>query len=281
MTNKRKLVLVGNLGGKPDSSSRVVTIGGVSSPVVTLNDRPVVTTRQLAAFFGCDEKHLSDNFKNNRARFEAGKHFVKLEGEALRTFKMQPENIGLVAGRSAHLLLWTERGAARHAKMLSTEMAWAIFEALEDTYFRKQAPEPAQPTKVRYAVGRRDSLSREQADKLRDTLTDAAKALPPDDRGEFLKEGWSRLKAHFRCSYREIPVAEFDEALSLVMRHIARNEEKMMARPAAIGHMPPDARAALVIASNALAQVVPVLVDLAGRGAANDPAPRRHLRRVA
>ncbi|HIB5071822.1 TPA: P22AR C-terminal domain-containing protein, partial [Escherichia coli] len=33
------------------------------------------------------------------------------------------------------LILWTERGAARHAKMLETDRAWEVFEKLEDCYF--------------------------------------------------------------------------------------------------------------------------------------------------
>ena len=32
-------------------------------------------------------------------------------------------------------MLWTERGAARHAKMLETDKAWDVFEQLEDSYF--------------------------------------------------------------------------------------------------------------------------------------------------
>lgn len=37
------------------------------------------------------------------------------------------------------MILWTERGAARHAKMLETEQAWDVFEKLEDYYFSRQA----------------------------------------------------------------------------------------------------------------------------------------------
>lgn len=34
--------------------------------------------------------------------------------------------------------LWTERGAARHAKMLDTDQAWEVFEQLEDCYFHRK-----------------------------------------------------------------------------------------------------------------------------------------------
>lgn len=47
--------------------------------------------------------------------------------------------------------LWTERGAARHAKMLETDQAWDVFEALEDNYFGKfeaKADIPASPKRI-------------------------------------------------------------------------------------------------------------------------------------
>ncbi len=37
--------------------------------------------------------------------------------------------------KNRSLILWTERGAARHAKMLETDKAWEVFEKLEDNYF--------------------------------------------------------------------------------------------------------------------------------------------------
>lgn len=35
------------------------------------------------------------------------------------------------------LFLWTERGVARHAKILDTDEAWEVYELLEETYFKK------------------------------------------------------------------------------------------------------------------------------------------------
>lgn len=34
------------------------------------------------------------------------------------------------------LILWTDKGAARHAKILDTDEAWEVYEELEDTYFK-------------------------------------------------------------------------------------------------------------------------------------------------
>ena len=113
------------------------TIGNVTR--IEYGNQPVVTTAQLAEFYSCDERNIGDNFRRNEERFINGKHFFKLEGEALKEFKDCSAESGLVGNRAAALYLWTKRGAARHAKMLSTDRAWEVFEALEDTYFNRDA----------------------------------------------------------------------------------------------------------------------------------------------
>ena len=111
-------------------------------PVEWCNKR-VLTTAQIAEFYGCETRNISDNFKRNEERFVAGKHYFKLEGADLKQFKSNlyaesgevDSQSGLVGLRAPVLYLWTERGAARHAKMLSTDKAWEVFELLEDNYF--------------------------------------------------------------------------------------------------------------------------------------------------
>lgn len=273
----KKIQIVGNLG----RSLPAVTIGGVTSRVLTFDGRPVVTTRQLGAFFGCEDRNITDNFGNHKSRFREGVHFIRVSGEPLRDFKRGlPEEIGEPMKFAPKVILWTERGAARHAKALTTEKAWSIFEALEDRYFRHlQAPEPI--TKTRYAVGRRDTLNLEQASKLRDTLESAAKDLPEAARGHFMKQGWSKMRAHFKVHYREIPAAEFDEAQSLLQRHVVGYEPPADTQPA-IGHVSPGALLAAASDFSAwLAMAPPLLVQAARLGidAANEP-PRRGQRKA-
>ncbi|EMQ4384651.1 P22AR C-terminal domain-containing protein, partial [Escherichia coli] len=102
---------------------------------VTYNQIPVITTELLAHLYGTKIKNISDNFLNNTTRFMPGKHYFKIEKNELREFKNRPETIGLVGKNARALILWTERGAARHAKMLETDQAWEVFEKLEDCYF--------------------------------------------------------------------------------------------------------------------------------------------------
>lgn len=122
------------------------TIAGVHSTRITYQGRVICLTQQLAQFYCCTEKNIRDNYANNRDRFEEGKHFIFLEGDALNQFKQGiPDEIGDPLKFTARLMLWTELGAARHAKMLTTDRAWDVFEQLEEAYFR-QAGQPSAPT---------------------------------------------------------------------------------------------------------------------------------------
>lgn len=106
-------------------------------PVEYSNER-ILTTEQLADFYETETRRISDNFNANKERFIEGKHYFKLEGDNLKAFReiLQYGNSGLqISPMTRTFYLWTKRGAARHAKMLTTEKAWQIFEMLEDTYF--------------------------------------------------------------------------------------------------------------------------------------------------
>ena len=109
------------------------------------NNIRVMTTEQLAGAYGCDAQHIKQNFNNNKERFTEGKHYFRLEGAELKSFKKQVENVDLPVSKFASAIyLWTKRGAARHSKMLGTERAWDVFDELEESYFnpmRNMTPE--------------------------------------------------------------------------------------------------------------------------------------------
>lgn len=105
----------------------------------------VLTTEQLAQAYECETVQISQNFLNNKNHFEEGKHFFKLEGDALKNLRL--ENIELqISPKVRCLYLWTRRGATRHSKMLGTDRAWEMFDALEENYFnpRPKALTPAE-----------------------------------------------------------------------------------------------------------------------------------------
>ncbi|QMV72988.1 ORF6N domain-containing protein [Comamonas piscis] len=123
--------------------STIVTIGEVTTSVITYKEQRVCTTQQLGQLYGSDQDNIQKNFERNADRFEEGKHFFKIEGEELRQFKNDiPTDSRLVPKRTARLILWTERGAARHAKMLETDKAWDVFEQMEDAYFTAKIRQP-------------------------------------------------------------------------------------------------------------------------------------------
>lgn len=118
--------------------SKLVEINSQSVSVVTHLSIPVVTTEMLAKFYGTDVNNIKVNHSRNAMRFVEGKHYFKLEGLPLKDFKNKITLSNLVHKQAKHLVLWTERGAARHAKMLDTDQAWDVFEKLEDCYFTLQ-----------------------------------------------------------------------------------------------------------------------------------------------
>lgn len=104
---------------------------------ITQNNIPVITTDLLAQLYGTEIINIQVNYTRNKDRFVEGKHFFKIEGADLKEFKSRFTESKSVSKHTRSLKLWTERGAARHAKMLETDQAWEVFEKLEDSYFLK------------------------------------------------------------------------------------------------------------------------------------------------
>ncbi|AZT72794.1 ORF6N domain-containing protein [Salmonella bongori] len=116
--------------------------------IVTYSNIPVITTELLAKLYETEEKHIRQNFKRNECRFIAGKHFFKVSGSELDDLRTSQRGLQ-ISPKTRSLILWTERGAARHAKMLETDQAWEVFEKLEDCYFSQKQQTPtrqASPT---------------------------------------------------------------------------------------------------------------------------------------
>ncbi|HAK1939168.1 TPA: ORF6N domain-containing protein [Salmonella enterica] len=116
-----------------------------SLPSLTHNHLPVITTELLAELYGTERQRLTNNFNRNKERFIEGKHFFLIEGDELRELKNKNSlRVSVKIARNVRtLILWTQRGAARHAKMLETDQAWEVFEKLEDCYFSQKQPVPA------------------------------------------------------------------------------------------------------------------------------------------
>ena len=114
--------------------------------IIEVKGRRVLTSKQLAECYGAKEVQIKQNFSNNRERFVEGKNYISFTGDELKVFKNQVENFDLVASRTSHIYLWTEKGALLHAKSLNTDKAWEVYDYLVDFYFRaKEKEEPRKP----------------------------------------------------------------------------------------------------------------------------------------
>ncbi|EJT6640639.1 ORF6N domain-containing protein [Escherichia coli] len=108
---------------------------------ITHNQIPVITTELLAQLYCTEINNIKVNYTRNSERFVEGKHFFKVVGDELKNLRVTLSNSQTpVSPKTRSLILWTERGAARHAKMLETDQAWDVFEKLEDCYFSQKDP---------------------------------------------------------------------------------------------------------------------------------------------
>ena len=105
----------------------------------------VLTTEQLAQAYECEPNNIKKNFNSNKEHFEEGRHYYKVEGDALNDLRVTFSDLQ-ISPKTRCLYLWTRRGASRHSKMLGTDRAWEMFDALEESYFnpRPKALTPAE-----------------------------------------------------------------------------------------------------------------------------------------
>lgn len=116
--------------------------------IVEVKGKRVLTSKQLAECYVAKESQIKQNFSNNREHFIEGKHYISFTGDELRRFKNQVENFDLVASRTSHLYLWTEKGALLHAKSLNTDKAWEVYDYLVDFYFRAKEKQESEKKEV-------------------------------------------------------------------------------------------------------------------------------------
>ncbi|WP_264041571.1 ORF6N domain-containing protein [Pectobacterium carotovorum] len=134
-------------------------------PVMIHSGVPVATSEQLSRFYDTDVNNIKKNYSRNASRFLDGKHYFLITGSKLKELKNSVTFGHLVDKRAPKLTLWTERGAARHAKMLETDRAWDVFEKLEDFYF-SQRGEVDQVRKVRQSTATQLIPLRQTAERL-------------------------------------------------------------------------------------------------------------------
>lgn len=182
------------------TQDKSVQISPETLPAITWEGARVITTDLLARLYETEEIRIQQNYLRNQARFEQGKHFHKVTGKALQNLRLslsEPQ----ISTKTRNILLWTERGAARHAKMLETDAAWDVFEKLEDCYFTVK--EALTAPQIFITAAQAGELSALMAERF------------PE--GKDRPYAWSRFNNHFRIArYRELPAERFAEACAYI-----------------------------------------------------------------
>ncbi|WP_192900921.1 P22AR C-terminal domain-containing protein [Photorhabdus luminescens] len=187
-----------------------------SLPQVVHNSIPVITTELLAELYETDVVRIRQNHTRNADRFSEGKHFFILKGKELQEFKNRvslsysvESDIQLVGKRARSLTLWTERGAARHAKMLDTNKAWDVFEKLEDCYF-------SQKERVPVSV----KTNSDERTPLRDAIN-----MLVGKKGLMYLEAYSFIHQRFNVNHiDQLPAERIPEAIEYVHKLVLEGE---------------------------------------------------------
>lgn len=122
--------------------------------IVEYNGVKIVTTKQVADAYEIDVNTISKGFGRNKWKFTEGKHYFKLDGDKLKSFReilcggqngdnkicdgrdITCKNSPLqISNKTRVLYLWTNRGTLLLAKIIDTDTAWAAYERLVDFYF--------------------------------------------------------------------------------------------------------------------------------------------------
>lgn len=187
-------------------------INNTQVSIVSFKSVPVVTTTMLADFYGTQEVRIRQGHDRNKSRFIEGKHFFKIVGQELKDFVSSLKilaNSPIISNKTRSLILWTERGAARHAKILDTDQAWDIFEQLEDCYFKRQ-----------------EILAKTHKSE-RTTLHDAHALLVAKTKHLSSSDAWKLIHQRFNVDHiEEIPYDQIPVAVEYVHHLIALMSNK-------------------------------------------------------
>ncbi|MEC5321129.1 ORF6N domain-containing protein [Brenneria populi subsp. brevivirga] len=176
-----------------------------SLSIVAHNGVPVITTELMASLYCTERQRITNNFNRNKERFTEGKHYYKLTNEELRSFKHG--NSLRVSANIRAIILWTQRGAARHAKMLETDQAWDVFEKLEDYYFSQREQAEAEVAKL--------PKPRKSSTDERTPLRQYVEKLISDKTGLGYEGIWKLVHARFDVDHiNQLTAAESLEAVA-------------------------------------------------------------------
>ena len=196
----------------------VATSTASFAPALTVIDGKITTTsNQVAEHFGKRHDAVLRAIRNlecsavSRPR-NFGETFVSREN---------PSGGAAIESKAYRL---TRDGFAFLAMGFTGKEAAQWKEAYINAFNKMEAELLAQSRATTYTVQPGDKLNAKQQATLRELLETNAKRLPPEKQGPAIMRGWSKLKAHFKVGYRDIPAEQFTDAVSLLSRHVAELE---------------------------------------------------------
>ncbi|HBE9081117.1 TPA: ORF6N domain-containing protein [Serratia fonticola] len=131
--------------------TELVAVEAKDLQIIEYRGQRVATTEQLAAGYGTSVIRIQQNYHENKSRFIDGRHFFKVVGAELNNLRLVSSELQ-ISPKTRSLMLWTERGAANHAKMLETDQAWDYYNDLTEFYFTqrdaKALPAPVELSKL-------------------------------------------------------------------------------------------------------------------------------------
>ncbi|WP_162500904.1 ORF6N domain-containing protein [Modicisalibacter coralii] len=195
----------------------ITTVTPDNVPQLTYDGKPVVTTAVLAQLYGTDEVRIRQNYTKNKDRFVQGKHCYKVEGKELSRLRVALSDSQIPA-KARSLVLYTERGAARHAKMLETNAAWDVFEALEDNYFGKFEPKANN-------LALPNPLTPDHQRGIQKAVARKAQSLPKPIQRQAFSRLYGHLKDRFNVgTYKDIDDSQYTEALGAIQSYELEGE---------------------------------------------------------
>lgn len=191
----------------------VATSPASFTPELTVVDGKITTTsNQVAEHFGKRHDTVLRAIRNLecsadfRLRNFAESSYINEQGKKQPCFRLTRDGFAFLA------MGFTGKEAAQ----------WK--EAYINAFNKMEAELLAQSRATPYTVQPGDKLNAKQQATLRELLEINAKRLPPEKQGPAIMRGWSKLKAHFKVGYRDIPAEQFTDAVSLLSRHVAELE---------------------------------------------------------
>lgn len=193
-------------------SQNQTTGTSVADHIAVINGQLTTTTHNIAKVYG--KRHdnvlavvrarMADAGEWGVLNFKETPYTDPQNGQTYQVIQMTKKGFHFVVGK------FTGAKAVQHQIAFADE-----FERMEQELLQQQAP------RVAYSANPNDTLTKEEADTLRQMVEGTAKKLSANSKmqGKFIMQAWAKLKSHFKVGYRAIPRHELTEAISIITRH--------------------------------------------------------------